>query len=160
MESYRIQLFLHIAAAIVAFGATFSYPFLQGFAERQGTGATRFALRAIQRIEKFLVYPGAILVPLFGIGLIFDDQTGYSDDFPVWLMIAIAWYVLAFGTAVTVQRNNLKKGLEALEGAPDNAPLPEAYVPIGKRMQMVGGLLGISVIGIAFLMVWGGEGGF
>jgi hypothetical protein len=37
---------------------------------------------------------------------------------------------------------------------PDSAPLPEGYKPIAMQMQIVGGLLGLSVIAIAFLMVW------
>lgn len=154
MDSYKLQLFLHIAAAIVGLGATFAYPFLQGFAERQGVGATRFALRVTDRIENFLVTPAAVLLFLFGLGLIFDDTTGYSDDFPTWLAVSIVWFLAAFLVANTVQRMHTRRALEALDGVPDDAPLPEAYVPIGKRMQIVGGLLALSVIGIAFLMVW------
>jgi uncharacterized membrane protein len=35
-----------------------------------------------------------------------------------------------------------------------NAALPAAYTEIAKKIQMVGGILGLSVIGILFLMVW------
>lgn len=159
MESYRLLLFLHVLSVVVAFGVTFAYPFLQAAAERQGVETTRFVLRAIDRIEKVVVYPGSALVFLFGAGLIFDDRTGYKDDFPGWLMAAITWYILAVVVAVFVQRPNVKRAMALLEGAPDGA-LPAEYDPIGKRMQMVGGLLALSVIGIAFLMVWGREGGF
>lgn len=153
MTAYKIQLFLHVATVVVALGATFAYPFLQAAAERSGTAATRFMLQATQRIEKVLVIPGAILLFLFGLGLIFDDTTGYSDDFPAWLMVAIAWFLVAFVVAVTVQRSNVSAALRTLEGAPDG-PLPAAYEPIGKRIQIVGGLLGLSVIGITFLMTY------
>lgn len=160
MDSYRIMLVGHVLAALVGLGVTFAYPFMLAVAERNGTGATRLALQTMERIERFLVFPGALLLLVFGAGLIFSDVTGYSDDFPVWLMIAIAWYVVAFAVAVGVQNPTASRALATLEGVPDTSPLPEAYAPLGKRMQMVGGLLGVSVIGIAFLMVWGGEGGF
>jgi len=44
--------------------------------------------------------------------------------------------------------------MTVLEGVPDGAPLPADYTPIAKRMQVVGGLFGLSVIAILFLMVW------
>lgn len=160
MDSYRIQLLLHILAVIVGLGVPFAYPFLQAFGERNGVAATRFALRSIERVENFVVYPGAVLVFLFGLGLIFDDQTGYKDDFPAWLTVAVTWFVIAFAVSFFVQRRNVKRALEALEGVPDGPALPAAYEPIGKQMQIVGGLLGLSIVGITFLMVWGTEGGF
>jgi uncharacterized membrane protein len=160
VDSYRIQLFLHVLAVVIGLGVAFVEPFLQAFAERQGVNATRNALRFIQRIENILVTPGAILVAVFGVGLIFDDRTGYRDDFPTWLMIAIAWYVVAFVVAATLQRRNLKDAIEALEGAQTDDALPVRYVEISRRIQMVGGLLGVSIIGVLFMMVWGAEGGF
>jgi len=160
MDFYRIMLFLHILAVVVGLGATFAYPFMQATAERSGVPATRFVLRAMLRIEHFVVYPGAALIFLFGLGLIFSDQTGYDEDFPGWLMWSITWYVIAVGVGVLVQRRNIKRALVVLDGAQDGDSLPAAYEPISKQMQIVGGLLGLSVIGIAFLMVWGREGGF
>lgn len=91
MESYRIQLFLHILAVVLGLGVTFVYPFLQAFAERQGVIATSSALRSMRRLEDIVVIPGGILVLVFGVSLIFDDRTGYTDDFPGRLMIAISW---------------------------------------------------------------------
>lgn len=160
MDSYRILLFLHILAALVGLGATFAFPFLQAFAQRNGVAATRMALRAMSRIEKLLVIPGAALVLLFGIGLIFNDTTGYSDDMPRWLEISIVWFVIAFAVAGFVQRRTVDAAIESLEGVADGPELPDAYKPLGQRIQIVGGLLGLSVLGILFLMVWGREGGF
>ena len=96
MDSYKLQLFLHVAVVIVALGATFANPFLQGWGERHGVGATRMAMQFSSHMEKVLVIPGAILILLFGTGLIFEDATGYKDDFPMWLGIAIAWFLVAF----------------------------------------------------------------
>lgn len=160
MESYRILLFLHIAASVVVFGATFSFPFLQGFAERRGVTATRFMLEFTRRLDNILITPGALIVAVFGIGLIFDDETGFKDDFPGWLMGAVLWFVVMFAVMVTVQRRTVGDALKALDGAQDEGSLPVGYVALGKRLQMVGGLLGLSVLGILALMVWGAEGGF
>lgn len=160
MESYRILLFLHIAASVIVFGAIFSLPFLQGFAERRGVTATRFMLEFSRRLDNILITPGALIVGVLGVGLIFDDNATYKDDMPGWLVGSIIWFVAMFAVAVTVQRRTVGDAMRALDGATDDKALPVAYVALGKRIQMVGGLLGLSVIGITALMVWGAEGGF
>ncbi len=154
MTALKIELFLHIIAVIIVLGMTFVYPFLQGAAERAGTAQTRFALKLMLWLETFVVTPGAILVLIFGGILIGNSHLPYKDDMPAWLIIAIVWFLAALATAVFFQRPNLKKALAILEKAPDSAPLPAEYEPIGKRMQMVGGVLGLSIIIIAFLMVY------
>ena len=159
MASYRIMLFLHIAS-VIALGATFAYPFIQALAERQGAGVTRFALQAIKRTNTFLVFPAMALIFVFGLGLIFNDQTGYKDDMPAWLMIAIVWYLAAVAIAVFVLRRDTDAGIAVLEGAPADGPLPAAYEPLQKRMQMFGGIVGVSILGVALLMVMGAEGAF
>jgi len=160
MTGYRIMLFLHVLAVVVGLGATFAYPFLQAFAERNGVGATRFMLRFTQRLQRMVVWPGAVVVLVFGIGLTFSDELTYKDDMPVWLTIAIVWYLAAFALDVFVQRRFVADALKTLDGVADSAALPDAYVTLGKRIQMVGGVLGLTVVGIAFLMVWGANDGF
>lgn len=156
MTSYKIELFLHVIFVVVALGVTFAYPFMQGFAERKGVGPTRFFLEFSERVERFLVIPGTILLFIFGGLLISNGNTPnqYKDDMPAWLMVSIVWFLAAFAAAFFVQRKNVSNAIKSLEGVPDSAALPTAYEPIGKRIQMVGGLLGVSVIAIAFLMVW------
>ncbi len=69
-------------------------------------------------------------------------------------MIAIPWYVATGLVWWFVQRKFADRALNTLRGVPDNAPLPSAYFEFGKKVQMVGGILGVSIIGILFLMVW------
>ena len=154
MTAYHIELFLHVIAVIIVFGITFAYPILQGAAERAGTVQTRFAIGLIHRLETYVVTPGAVLVLIFGGILIGNDKLPYKDDMPAWLITAIVLFLIAFGTAIFVQRPNLNKARAILEKAPDGAPLPAEYEPIGKQMQMVGGMLGLLIIVIAFLMVY------
>ncbi|MFN0094209.1 MAG: DUF2269 family protein [Dehalococcoidia bacterium] len=160
MESYRILLSLHLVSVIVGFGVTFTYPFLQGYAERSGVAQTRFALQFIRRLDKMVVYPAIGLVFLFGLGLIFEDQTGYKDDFPVWLMIAIMWYVVMAAVAIFVIGPITVRAIKALDGVADNASFPAAYLAESKKIQPIGGFLGLSIIGIAVLMVLGRTGAF
>lgn len=154
MDSFEIQKFLHIAAAIVGLGGPFAIPFAQAMGERKGVGGTRFALELVDRLEKFLIIPGAVIVLLVGVGLIFEDRTGYSDDFPMWLGISTAWFVIAVGGVLYFRGQSARKAFDLLDGMPDDADLPEDYRPLGRRMQMVVGLLLLSIVGIALLMVW------
>ena len=154
MESYKLLKFLHVATVMVALGSTFAFPFLQAFAEHQGVPYTRFAQQFFARMEKMVIIPGAALLFVFGLGLYFNDQTGYNDDNPAWLGISMAWFVIAYLVGLFLQRKNVKEAIAALENVPDGAPLPEAYQQAAKKEQIVGGLLGLSIIGIAFLMVW------
>ncbi len=156
MTAYKIQLVLHVAAVVVALGSTFSFPFLQAFGERQGVAATRLVLKATHQIENLLVIPGAVLVFVLGLGLIFDTNgpNRYKDDMPAWLTVSLVWYILTFATAVLVQRRQISAAIGTLEGVADGPELPAAYKPLSTRIQALGGLLGLSVIGIAALMLW------
>lgn len=154
MTLFKIELFLHVAAVIVALGVTFVYPFLQAFAEKNGVASTRFALRFGERLENIVVIPGAIALFVLGLLMIVNDDTGFKDEMPLWLTIGITWFLAAFALAMLVQRKNVKAGIKALEGVPDGADLPPDYMAISKRMQIVGGLVGLSIICITFLMVY------
>lgn len=154
MDSYDIQRFLHIAAALVGLGAAFALPLVQAVGERRGAGGARVALEIADRLEKFLIIPGAVVVLLVGVGLIFDDATGYKDDFPAWLAISIIWFLVAVVGAIVFRDRAARKALDLLEGMPDDADLPADYRPLGSQMQMVVGLLLLSIAGIALLMVW------
>jgi len=154
VDSYKLQLFLHIAVVVVGLGVTFVYPFLQGWTERRGVGATRLGLEFSEHLEKLVVLPGALLILLFGTGLIFEDETGYKDDFPMWLVVSIAWFVGCLILALAVQRPTVRQALNALHGIPDDGDFPPAYMAASKKMQLVGGFLGFSAIALTFLMVW------
>lgn len=153
MESYKLLIFLHVLFVTVGLGVTFAFPFLQAVAERSGTMATRIALQASEKIESYVVIPGNILLFIAGLGLIFDDATGYKDDFPTWLMIALPIYLVTFAVALVVQRPTAKAALRSLEGHTSQT-LPAAYEPLSKKMQMVGGMMSLSMVVVMFLMVW------
>lgn len=135
-------------------GATFALPFLQAFAERSGVGATRFVMQFFARIERVLVIPGSVVLTLFGVALIFDDGSGYKDDFPAWLMAAITLFAVVVAVDLLVQQRQVKAAIAALDGVPDSSPLPSAYTANGKRIQMVGGMEGLALVVITFLMTY------
>jgi uncharacterized membrane protein len=152
--SYRILLFLHVVTVLIAFGVTFAWPFLQAAAERAGTGQTKFALRLMRRVDDMVTGPGAILTLLFGVGLIFNDITGYSDDMPAWLELSLGLFIIIVIVAVAVQRRTVGRAMEVLASVPDSDPLPDSYRPLSKQMQRVGGAMALGVLFITFLMTY------
>ncbi len=159
MESYRSLMFLHISAVVFGMGMTFVLPFLQAFAESHGVGAAKFYFAFVRRLQRVALYPSWALILVFGVGLIFSDQTGYKDDFPQWLVGAIAWFVALIAFDVVVMGGFAREAERILNTLPDDAPLPPSYREVSRKLQMFGGLEGLSVLGITFLMVWGAEGG-
>lgn len=153
MEGYRAEVFLHVIFVIVGLGGIFVTPMLQAVAERHSTGATRFYLAYVRRMLRIFVLPGAVIVFIVGGMLMSSDHFYGHDDPPAWLVAAIIWFVVAAVLGGIALRSTLRAAGAALEGVADSAPLPEAYRPLGVRLQVIFGLLGVSIIGIAFLMV-------
>ncbi|MEO6398476.1 MAG: DUF2269 family protein, partial [Tepidiformaceae bacterium] len=106
------------------------------------------------RIQKLLIIPGSVVLILFGVGLIFSDATGYKDDFPTWLMAAITIFVIVIVVDAAVQQRQVRQAMATLEGVSDGAELPAAYRALGKRIQMLGGIEGLAVVVIIFLMTY------
>ncbi len=62
VAGYGVSLALHVAAAVVGFGATFTYPVLQLVGERGDRRHLGFALGAILAISRFVAIPAALVV--------------------------------------------------------------------------------------------------
>jgi uncharacterized membrane protein len=138
---------------IVALGTIFVMPWMQAAAERHGVAATRFYLDFVWRVLRMLVLPGAVVVLVLG-GIVMSNDHFYGhDDMPVWLAISIIWFIVAAVAGFFALRKTLREAAATLATVPDGAPMPEAYRPLSQRLQMIFGLLALSIIVIAFLMV-------
>lgn len=153
-DIYRGLVFVHVTAALVAFGSTFAIPVLQPIAALGGVVTLRMALNVSERLERVIVGPGSIVVVATGVGLMLSDMTGYRDDPPVWLLVAIGWVIATLVLANGVQGPTLRRAIALLENAPDDEPIPAALGPIAGRLKLVGQLLALSTIGVLFLMIW------
>ncbi len=151
---YRALLFVHVASVVVALGATFALPLLQPMGARGGVRTLRFVLEFTHRLETRIVGPGSGIAFLSGLALIFNDRTGYSDDMPLWLTVAVAWFLVAAVVANVFQAPNLKKAIMLLDAVPDEGPMPRGLGPLASRMRITGQMLSVSTIGVLLLMVW------
>lgn len=137
-DTYRALLFVHVTSVVIALGATFALPVLQPMAARQGVSTLRFAMHFTHKLEQVVVGPGSLIALLAGIGLIFNERTGYSDSFPMWLAISVLWFLAAAAVANSFQARNMKQAMRILDEAPDDGPMPAELAPVATRIRITG----------------------
>ena len=149
-------LFLHIAAAIVAFGPTFVFPIIGPMIGKEPQHA-HFAVVIIEKIEKGLVVPVALTMLVSGIGLIIASSINPTGS--PWLGVAILIYLVEIGLAIFVQLPTTSQMAKLTEqGPPPGAPAgggpPPALAALARRSQMVGIAMTVGLFIIIFLMIF------
>ncbi|HYT30375.1 MAG TPA: DUF2269 family protein [Actinomycetota bacterium] len=159
MTWFAFWLILHILGAFVAFGPSFAFGLIVA-ASRKEPQHARFALHVIETISKRMTIPIAVLVPLFGVALIYTAP-GHIDLWKSeWLIISIVLYMGAFFFGLFVQLPREAKMLAAMDALPPGPPPEGAGGPpphiaaMGKRLQFGGMYMSLSVVVILVLMVW------
>jgi hypothetical protein len=147
-------LFLHVAAAIIAFGPSFVFPIIGSLLEKNPASA-HFAVELMHKIETGLILPVAGTMLVSGIGLIF--AAGINLTKTPWLGIGIILYLIAMGIAIFNQVPTTRKLIEATAagpppGAPPGPPPPHIAALIN-RARIGGMALTAFLIVIIFLMV-------
>ena len=145
-------LFLHVLGAIVAFGPTFAFSIVgaMGGAEPQHAN---FATRVSAKITDRLVEPLAILQGVTGVLLILIS--GRDLFASRWLLVAIVLYAIALGYSLLIQRRDVHRIIELTSAPPppDATGPPPGLPEVVARVQRAGGILGVIVVVIVFLMV-------
>ena len=75
---FTLFLFLHIGAAIIAFGPSFAFPIIGAMAGKEPMHGN-FATRVNEALEDRLVLPFAISMPFTGVFLIWFGHTNLLD---------------------------------------------------------------------------------
>lgn len=150
---YKIALFFHILAVVVAFGPTFGYALVLSVAP-QFPRATPALLAGVQRVDRYLVNPGMVILLIAGIVLMVDGNNVWdgSNFFIVWGWIAIiALFALQHGffqPAVRRARELAERDLQS-----GDALSPE-FEAISQRYGQIGTLAGILIVVTIFFMVY------
>ena len=150
---YKIALFLHILAVVLAFGPTFGYGILFSVLPDHPR-ATPALLAGIQRIDRYLVTPGMVVVLLAGIYLIIgsDDAWDGSEAFiTVGFIAIIALFGLQHGffrpqtaKAKALAERDLKAG----------DTLSAEFEEVSRRLGTVGPIAGLIVVVTIFFMAY------
>jgi uncharacterized membrane protein len=150
---YKIVLFFHIVAVVVAFGPTFGYAFFFSVAP-QFPRATPAILAGVQRVDRYLVNPGMVILLIAGIVLMVDGNNIWdgSNFFIVWGWIAIiALFALQHGFFQPAVRRAKELAERDLQAGDTLSPEFEA---LGQRIGRVGSLTGILIVLTIFFMVY------
>jgi uncharacterized membrane protein len=148
---YKIVLFLHLVAIVLAFGPTFGYALFFSVAP-QYPRATPAILAGVQRCDRYLVNPGMIVLLLAGIYLLIDGPWEAGDAFiSAGFVAIIALFGLQHGffgpqtaRAKELAERDLKAGDE----------LSEEFTAVSERIGRVGGLAGLIVVVAIFFMTY------
>lgn len=155
IRSYDVVVWLHAAAVIVGFGATFGYAFFQAVAERTNPRAIPTVMRATGTADRFLVIPAILVVLAAGIYLVLDGPFDWEDAF---VSVGLAGWLLLFVLALTFFSRYERKLIELAErdiaaAGSGEVELSDEYWAASKRIALVGSLSGIVVLVVTFFMI-------
>ena len=154
MNWFLFWLFLHILAAVIAFGPIFVFPVIGTLAAKEPKHI-RFALELNHRIESRLVLPLAASMLVSGSGLIWSATINFFQT--PYLIVAVALYLAAMTIALTILLPNTQKLLRLAamvpEGIEMTGPPPPPVMALIRQNQMFGGLLTVLFLVIIFLMI-------
>jgi uncharacterized membrane protein len=150
---YKIVLFLHILAVVLAFGPTFGYAFFFSVAP-QYPQATPAILAGVQKVDKYLVNPGMIVLLLAGIGLL-SLSDGAWDTSDVFVGVGILAILVLFGLQHGFFQPQVKKAKEIAErDLKSGETLSPEFEVVAQRFGQVGTLAGIIVVVTIFFMTY------
>jgi uncharacterized membrane protein len=150
---YKIALFLHILAVVLAFGPTFGYAFFFSVAP-QYPRAVPAIMAGIQRVDRYLVNPGMIVLLLAGIYLLVasDDVWDASQAFvSIGFLAIIVLFGLQHGFFQPQVRKAKALAERDLQAGDSLSPEFEA---LGQRIGQVGTIAGLTVVVTVFFMTY------
>lgn len=148
---YKIGLFIHILAMVLAFGPTFGYALFFSVAP-QYPRATPAILAGVEKCDRYLVNPGMIVLLIAGIYLLSDGPWETSDAFIGVGFIAI---FALFGLQHGFFQPQTKRAKELAErDLQAGDTLSEEFQALGDRIGKVGGLAGVIVVVTIFFMTY------
>jgi hypothetical protein len=150
---YDLVLFVHIAAVVIAFGATFAYPFFQTVVERVSPRSVPAMLRAMHTTSRYLVTPGLFVVLASGIYLTVDGWD-FGQRFVIVGLAAVAVLIVLGPTFFDRHELKLIELAErdiAATGARE-AGLSADYWAVSKRFGRVGMAASLLIVVALFFM--------
>jgi uncharacterized membrane protein len=150
---YKIALFLHILAVVLAFGPTFGYGVLFSVLPQHPRSAPAI-LAGIQKIDRYLVNPGMIVVLLAGIYMMVASDDVWKGD-EAFIVVGFLAIIVLFGLQhgfFQPQTRRIKElAEEDLKGGDTLGP---EVMAIGQRLGQVGTAAGIIVVVTIFFMTY------
>lgn len=148
---YKIALVLHILAVVLAFGPTFGYAFFFSVAP-QFPRATPAILAGVQKVDRYLVNPGMIVLLLAGIYLLADGPWKAGDAF---ISIGFLAIIVLFGLQHAFFQPKVRQARSlAEEDLKSGDELGPRFMAISEQLSKVGTLAGLIVVVTVFFMTY------
>jgi uncharacterized membrane protein len=146
---YKIALFLHILAVVLAFGPTFGYGLFFSMAP-QYPRAVPAILAGVQKCDRYLVNPGMIVLLLAGIYLLVDGDWETSTAF---ISVGFVAIIALFGLQHAFFQPQTRRAKELAErDLKAGDALSDEFQALGQRIGQVGGIAGLVVVVTIFFM--------
>ncbi len=150
ITDYKVGLFIHVLAVVVAFGPTFSYGLIFSLSGKYPRATPAF-FEAIRKIDRFALEPGMLVILLAGIYLLAEGPWESSEAFITIGFIAI---IVLFGMQHGFFRPQGRKAQALAErDLQAGDTLSDEYMEVAKRLGMVGPIAGLIVVVTIFFMV-------
>jgi uncharacterized membrane protein len=153
VDLFKLLLFLHVIAAIAAFGPGFASMVVGPMVAKEPQHANFYA-RTQATTGRALITPLALSMAITGIGMIIVRGWGNVTGDTRWLEVSIVLYLIAIVYSLVVQAPAGRKLVEltSTPPAPGSPPNPEIPATAAK-LKRGGMILSALVIVIVFLMV-------
>ncbi len=152
-SGYKIALFFHVIAVVVAVGPTFGYGIFFGVLPKFPRGAPAL-IEGMRRVDRLLVNPGLLILLIAGIVLLADGSSVWSGSqfFIVWGFLAI---IALFGIEHGFMAPRMAQLQEIAERdlAAGDTLSPE-FEARSKLIAQVGAATGVLVVLTVFFMVY------
>ena len=155
-DFYTLVLFLHVAAAVIAFGATFAFPIIDVTIRRVDLRALPVWNEAQNQIGMKLITPFATLILISGIYMALDRW----DDFGgFWFSAAGVIVIVLLGLghgffAPNARKMRTQAEADLADGAAERGQMSAAYEALAARTRAVGIFASLLVLLALLLMVW------
>jgi uncharacterized membrane protein len=149
ITGYSVGLFIHILAVVLAFGPTFGYGILFSVLPNYPR-ATPALLAGIQKIDRYLVTPGLVVVLLAGVYVMSEGNWDGSELFITIGFIAI---LVLFGLQHGFFRPQTAKAKALAErDLKAGDTLSAEFEEVSRRLGTVGPIAGLIVVVTIFFM--------
>jgi uncharacterized membrane protein len=150
---WQVVLAIHILAVVIGFGSVFAYPVLFAAAARNDPGVTPWLLRSRQRVGRYLVNPGLLVVVLAGIYLA-SKLHQWGNFYVGWGVVAAlalgalegSFIVRAAGRLATLAERDLAATAVPAGGQRTSATWSPEYAAGLRRFTLVGNAMGLIVV--------------
>ncbi len=150
---YKIFLFFHIIAVVVALGPTFGYGVFFSVLPQYPSSAPAL-IAGMRRIDRYLVNPGMILLLIAGIVVLADSSSVWkgSQFFVVWGFLAI---IALFGVQHGFFGPQMARLQEIAEkDLSDGDTLGAEFQATSQKIAQVGAATGFLILLTVFIMVY------